>query len=185
VKQDQEALDMMWQVWLRSMRVFCVSEVHDDLLMWAHYADCHRGAVIQLRCIPEKDTALCAARRIDYRATIPAIANTAEEWAAHITGESRIDLKGRFFDVVFTKSDHWSYEKEWRCYSSARIGDNRPGEAMTLDPEVIMAVYLGCRMPPKDRDGVVRLVRERLMHVRVFQARQSASTFSLEFEPIT
>src|SRR5262249_50696881 len=52
VERQLEEENRAWQVRLRSMRVFCVSEIHHDLLMWAHYADCHRGAVVQFRCIP-------------------------------------------------------------------------------------------------------------------------------------
>jgi hypothetical protein len=37
-----------WTASLRRMRVFCVSEIADHLLMWSHYADQHRGAVLQL-----------------------------------------------------------------------------------------------------------------------------------------
>src|SRR2546427_1031319 len=49
-----------WHEFLRNIRVFCVSEPHDDLLMWAHYANSHTGAVLKLKCISELDTALCA-----------------------------------------------------------------------------------------------------------------------------
>jgi len=44
-------------------KIFCVSENNDNLLMWAHYADEHKGAVIKLKCLPEKDNLLCAAEK--------------------------------------------------------------------------------------------------------------------------
>ena len=30
-----------WREFANDTRVFCVTEIHDDLLMWAHYADNH------------------------------------------------------------------------------------------------------------------------------------------------
>jgi hypothetical protein len=35
--------------------VFCVSETHDNLLMWSHYAQNHTGAVIKFLAIAEVD----------------------------------------------------------------------------------------------------------------------------------
>jgi hypothetical protein len=175
-----------WQVRLRSMRMFCVSEIHDDLLMWAHYADWHRGAVVQFRCIPAGEgSALCAARQVQYQPDIPVVARTVEEWVAHMVGEHRLDLEGLFQRLILTKSTHWSYEKEWRCCSVTQIGDtNELAEPTELVPEEIAAVYLGCRMKPDDRDAIVNLIRQRLPHVQLFQARQSDSAFELEFDPI-
>lgn len=34
-----------WREFANDTRVFCVTEIHDDLLMWAHYADNHRGCL--------------------------------------------------------------------------------------------------------------------------------------------
>jgi hypothetical protein len=41
--------------------IFCVSETHDDILMWSHYAANHTGAVIQFRAAPELDSPLLLA----------------------------------------------------------------------------------------------------------------------------
>ena len=53
-----------WRQYICHARVFCVTEKHDDILMWSHYSDSHRGIVIKFRCLPEDDTALCAAKPI-------------------------------------------------------------------------------------------------------------------------
>ena len=90
-----EAGNAEWTASLRSIRVFCVSEIHDNLLMWSHYADFHRGAVLQFRCLPEKDTALCAARPIRYMTDIPAW-GTTEDWVEHLLGGSSAFLHGIF-----------------------------------------------------------------------------------------
>jgi hypothetical protein len=186
VKRELAEANGAWQDRLRLMRVFCVSEIHDDLLMWSHYADCHRGAVVQFRCIPAGEgSALCAARQVQYQPDIPVVARTVDEWVAHIVGERRLELEGPFSRLTLTKSDHWSYEKEWRCCSVTRMDHtNDLAEPTELLPEEIAAVYLGCRMKLEDRDAIVNLIRQQLRHVQLFQARQSDSAFKLEFDPI-
>ena len=38
--------------------VFCLSETHDNLLMWSHYAQNHTVAVVEFRVLPEVDSKL-------------------------------------------------------------------------------------------------------------------------------
>jgi hypothetical protein len=93
---------------IKDDRIFCVSEKMDNLLMWAHYSDEHKGAVIQFKCIPEKGTALCAAKPVIYSHRVPLL--TVEDF---FKGEQAIKeyiING----VLLTKSKDWEYEKEWR-----------------------------------------------------------------------
>jgi len=91
---------------VKRMRVFCVSEIHDNLLMWAHYAGQHTGVVLKLKCIPELDTALCAARDVKYRPKIPVLA-TKEEYIKKYTGQIKDINHGDVFErLAVTKSEH-------------------------------------------------------------------------------
>lgn len=177
----------LWPRWLREMRVICVSEINDDILMWSLYADCHRGAVIELKCIPEKDTPLCEARRVDYRPDIP-VMGTADQWVRHLTGQELLDLDNLFEMYTLTKSSHWAHQKEWRCLRASPDGARDVVPLVQLNallPEEVSAVYLGCRIKPEDRQAILSLVASRVPHARVFQARQSRTEFTLVFEPLT
>jgi hypothetical protein len=180
-RKELEQAQAAWTASLNKMRVFCVSEIHDDLLMWSHYGDHHRGAVLQLRCIPEKDTALCAAEAIRYRVDIPAW-GTTEEWVEHMLGGSHAFLGGIFRLMAFTKSEHWQYEREWRCWIADGRGGSDLFEVNKLEEEEVFAVYLGCRMLPEDREDLCALVRERLPATQLYQARRSRTKFALEFD---
>jgi len=172
-----------WREDLRTMRVFCLSEPYDDLLMWAHYADYHRGVVIGFREVPQKNTVLCGdARAVTYQADLPALLDTADEWAAHMTGEAPMDMDAAFLRMAFTKSDHWRYEKEWRWWDRAKPGMEGLAEPIRVDAEDFATVYLGCRITPEDRDAIVRIVREQLPDVTLYEARQSDKRFGLDFE---
>jgi len=92
------------QLW-EDDRIFCVCEEHDNLLMWAHYTNCHQGAVIKFRCIPKLDTALCAAKKVMYSKEIPVLATLDDFIKTFIYNES-LNLHTILNNFNFTKSDH-------------------------------------------------------------------------------
>ena len=80
-----------WLEFAKNIRVLCLTEVHDDLLMWAHYAANHTGAVIQLKCLPDSETAPTSmAIRVEYQDTFPSVA-TAEEWTNEILNIQKLN----------------------------------------------------------------------------------------------
>jgi hypothetical protein len=64
-------MNSLWKKIARASKVFCVAEEYDNLLMWAHYARDHTGAVIKFECLRELDTPLCIARKVSYVVTPP------------------------------------------------------------------------------------------------------------------
>jgi hypothetical protein len=134
-----------WEDYLSNTKLFCVAEKPNNLLMWAHYSQNHTGVVFRFKCIPEADTALCAARTINYQSEIPIIASL-EEWVKHITGQARFNFEKIFNEFVFTKSEHWSFEKEWRCFTIRESEEGRLFVMLELLPEEIDGVILGCRI---------------------------------------
>jgi hypothetical protein len=51
--------------------VFCLSETHDNLLMWSHYAQNHIGAVIKFLSLPEIDSPIIVAQPVRYTTQMP------------------------------------------------------------------------------------------------------------------
>lgn len=158
-------------------RVFCVSEENDNLLMWAHYSDSHKGAVIKIKCIPNLDNALCAASPVIYQKELP--------WIRAIDDMAKQFFKiGRMPDSVkwaYTKSTHWSYEKEWRC-----IGASRNLEKLydynLFYPEEVEAIFLGCKMGENEKDEIrLNLLNPKYAHIKVFQAITNNREFKLDF----
>ena len=97
-------------------------------------------------------------------------------------------LDDLFEKVTLTKSNHWTYQKEWRCLRASPDGARDIAPLVELNPilpQDVSAVYLGCRMSPDERAAILDLVASHLPHVRVFDARQSPTEFKLEFVPVT
>ena len=167
------------------MRVFSVSEVKDDILMWAHYAEYHRGAVLALRPLPGMRAALREAVPIRYTRDIPVMAS-AEQWANHLLGTAPIDFPTFFHAFAFSKSEHWRYEREWRCrILHADPKRDVPGMplvwACPLLPDEVVAIYLGCRIEPANRTALLDVVRSHFPAAEVFEAAKSRTRFALEF----
>jgi hypothetical protein len=168
---------------LCNARVFCVSEVHDNVVMWSHYADEHRGAVFKLRCIDEIDNVLLAARRIRYTHEFSEF--PIADYARHLTGEEPIDIARICLDLPYVKHTDWSYEREWRVWRPQLT--EPAGDGYSLYPEnprVFEAVYLGCRMQDSEVAAISAAIRRHLPNTEIFRAEQSRTAFTLVFRQL-
>lgn len=103
--------DYWWKRLLPSIRVFCVSEDRDNLLMWSHYARDHTGVVFELHSLPEEDNPLSVAKPIKYVETPPPFFTEAE-WIDDILSIKKMDHRELNRRYAYFKSSHWKYEKE-------------------------------------------------------------------------
>jgi len=169
---------------LTHARVLCVAEKNDNVVMWSHYADQHRGVVLQLRCVDEIDNTLLFAQKVNYSREFPSFPSLAS-YVRHLTGEEPLDFGRLIWQLAFIKHEDWSYEKEWRVYKP--LLSEPPGDGYTLfkeDPRVFGDVYLGCRMADTEAVRVIAAVKEHIPHAKVFRGKKSDRSFSLEFEEV-
>ena len=158
-------------------RVFCVSEEKDNLLMWAQYADEHRGAVIKLKCVPEKDTALCVAKPVIYSDRIPQLKiedllNSEQQISEYVLNE-----------ILLTKSLDWAYEREWRVI----LTENDPTKDFDLRvifEEELEAIYLGCRMSHNNKQEIMSIVRTYRKATSIYESLKDNNNFKLLFKEL-
>jgi hypothetical protein len=94
-------------------------------------------------------------------------------------------LRHDILDVItLTKSDVWTYEKEWRIVTSLR-DKTQEFEIIPCYPEEIGAVYLGCRMTDDDKREIIEIVHTKYQDTKILQATKHAREFALIFEEIT
>lgn len=179
-----EKLNAAVQDQLCHSRVFCVSERFDNVVMWSHYADQHKGVVFKLRCLDELDNTLLAARKVQYTDVFLPFPS-ADAYARHLTEERPIDFAPLIWDIAYTKHIDWSYEEEWRVHIP--LLNEPPGDGYNIypeDPRVFEAIFLGCHMEQEDAKNIVDLVRRCLPETQVFVGRKSATSFTLSFSQL-
>lgn len=174
--------------WIRGhlcdSRVLCVTEVPDNVVMWSHYADEHRGVVFKLRCDDQLPNRLLAARKVEYTDKFLSFPS-AEAYAKHLTGEVPVDLVPLIEKIAFTKHKDWSYETEWRVHLP--LLGRSAGEGFAIfkeDPRIFDAAYVGCRMATREIDAIKTALSAHMPATKLFRAKLSNRSFSLAFEAL-
>jgi hypothetical protein len=148
-----------------NMGVFCMAAERDNILMWTHYADKHRG--------------FC----LGWATGNPFFAR------ARSVGYSRRALRIRVFDSayhriraerlgLFTKARDWDYEEEWRI-----VGHNILG-VQTYPPDALSEVIFGCRIMPRKRKQIIKWCSQRNAPPSLYEARPKEKTFGLDIVPV-
>jgi hypothetical protein len=119
--------------------VLCLSEQPDDILLWSHYADSHRGVCFGFSV---GDDPLFAQEiaKVTYQNNFPIC-----EYFDQPEDVERIAFS--------TKSSQWSYEAEWRVI---RV-DTGPG-TYQFAPGTLRDVILGSEIDPSDRKSIEEYV---------------------------
>jgi hypothetical protein len=167
----------------RKIGILSLTEKHDNLLMWAHYADSHQGFVIQFdenhSFFSEKlrsHDALRQLRKIAYSHHRPNLTLSSVE----------------NIDVLLTKSDDWEYEQEWRMILPLEECNKRIPQTpydiclFSLPPDVVKSVIMGCRLSPASKEEIRMILEKRpeYAHVRLMQAQLEKDIYGLSFQVV-
>lgn len=138
--QQLRALRSQFDELRNTTGVSCLSESENSLLMWAHYANNHRGFCVEYD--------LLEINRILNFSAIPVIYSedrTCFDFFDPQTIEK--DTLKLFIQSLTSKSPEWSYEKEWRIVrDQGACGDkwNADKKGALLDMVQPSSIILGC-----------------------------------------
>lgn len=151
---------------LQQLGVYCLAATARDPLLWAHYAQDHRGIAVQFR--PSLDLKAMLIHPVEYNSAYPIIDNYFDR------------KKRNLLSPLLRKSTSWSYEKEWRI-----IREGQPNRTFLVQPEAITGVLLGLRISDDDRDYIEELVHERDRRhgvtTRMYKAEPSPGKYDVRF----
>lgn len=184
IRGTQAKVQRHWVEMLPAMRVLCVSEERDNLLMWAHYAKDHTGVVFELLSLPEYDNPLSVARRVEYVEQPPPFF-TEEEWLADMLAIKPIDVKQLARRYVYYKSEHWRYEKEWRVWYPLIPAPPAEYIDTPLSDVEFPALYIGCKAKEPFVEETVQLARSAFPAVKIFRAKSRRDAYSLEYTEVS
>jgi hypothetical protein len=155
--------------------ILSLTKTKENLLMWAHYADDHRGAVIEFEFddifLYWNDPDRKFAKQVEYlndRAKIPVNEDVLMEH-------------------FFTKSPEWKYEEEFRIIRHLNHADKIADDIhlFELPPQYIRHIYFGVRSEPQKTATTAHIAKEhKFKPINCSKARLDPSHFKLLFNPI-
>lgn len=152
---------------ISNIGIFSLSTVPDDILMWSHYADSHKGFCVVLKDDPN-DYFIARALQVKYTQDYPIVNPLVD------SNEVRMNK------LLLTKSNHWAYENEWR------IIDHINGPGVQVFPDHLFeGVILGCKMSEEHQSLLKGWCQQRKRPVNVYQAEQSPKTYSIDIHQIS
>lgn len=149
--------------------IVSLSRVRDNPLLWAHYASAHTGISIEF-------TASEVAHLDFFGHVLPVRYREDRPVIEFYRDPPREQVE----KAVLTKSTHWKYERESRILTYNRDEERY----FHFPPEVISAVYLGCRVSAGHRSQVAGWLRDRdcTSSATLYRARPSEASYGLEFD---
>jgi len=164
--------------------LFCITRSRDNLLMWAHYADQHRGVVLGFRPDIERDSFLAIAKPVQYSDKRPAFYRRLDE---KIT-MNRPWTEGEMADfrnaLIYSKSTHWNYEEELRIDIPHGVPVGQDAIFQKFYPSELAELYLGCRVDQPFRREITDAARQLNPDVMVFDTVLEKETYALKLEPV-
>jgi hypothetical protein len=132
-------------------------------LMWSHYTDSHKGI-----CVGFDKFKL-------YKSLNGTLGRVIYSESNEFPTLGLFDESDRYLiQLLFTKSNVWKYEDEFRLVVS---GGSR--KIFKLISGCINTVYLGCKISDRDAQTVLDILRTNQPTVRVFQLQASLDKFEL------
>jgi hypothetical protein len=161
----------MQQKFSDDLGVICFSANLNSLLMWSHYADGHRGFVVEF----DPKHSMFSPNDFDH------VRYVQERHSVHEGG-----TPAEFKVLVMAKSKQWEDEAEWRLMiPNNRLQPVPEGKQthyyLPLPEDAVKAVFLGCAMEPELRRAIVASLR-RYRHgdIPLFVMVQAQNAYRLE-----
>lgn len=140
--------------------ICCMTKVPDNILMWSHYANKHKGFCIKF-IHDRKDGFFKHADSIDYKSEFPLV-NLAKDDQETIVKKS-----------LYTKATDWKYENEWRV-----VEINKAGRIAVLPSHLLVGVIFGCKMSDDHKEKIRGWCVNR--SVTFYQAWPTGGAYKLE-----
>jgi hypothetical protein len=151
------------------MGILCLSEKNDDILMWAHYADKHKGFCLQFDKAKLEAWKFCSP--IDYEGKFLTFSEFNNAFPEN--NEKLIYL------LLLRKSEHWTYESERRIIVNP--DDDNSGHRNYSIPEgLLTGVIFGCQMTDDNKKFIENLLGHKKSGIQFYEAKKKSNEYALE-----
>lgn len=177
----------------RTVMSACFAGNPEDLLLWSHYADSHKGVCIGIRDCSSTDI---SAMKFNVENCCPYPDGTFDDSFSDglflvykvnysdfgvVVWNPYVDNFKVFIDAHMNKAKCWEYEDEYRLIVPAKAFKSK---ILCFDPRYLVEVYLGCCIEPSFRTKVLQVLKANYLSkgidVKVFEMVRSMEQFALE-----
>ncbi len=150
----------------KQMGVFCMAQRKNNLLMWSHYADSHKGFCLEFQT---NNSFFGEAQPLVDR-------YSSDRPCLNLIKEPSGD---DYVEALLTKSIDWKYEEEWRVIEPETSSDTGPG-IKSFPADALSAVILGCKITPENRHRIKQWCRSRNPQPAIYWAEEKGNEFGLD-----
>ncbi len=163
----------------KELTVTCFNSNPMSILMWSHYADNHKGMLLEFK-IPKIEAELIAIPVV-YDDYFP---NLKLHWKRLENIENDPDFVAEIAkNSIFKKSNEWSYEKEFRVVGSSKLNKSDP-LLQPFKPEYLSSVIMGAIM---NDNSIVSALHNEIsdfnkrhnLEIKIYKAELEKNKYSL------
>ncbi|PSU90889.1 hypothetical protein C0W35_16065 [Photobacterium kishitanii] len=194
LKERESTLDRIRED-IKSIGIVCLSEVENNILMWSHYGEEHRGFCIEFNDLDQNISAPCDAINVKYLNEFEDLNDPGmliDFYRIMFCDNKKLskfewEMKYRDLANQISKSEEttlakstignkyidWSYEKEVRLVSKSN-------GAIKYDPHSIKSIIFGLRMSESDKKTIMNICDcDDKQHIRFKQAIKQEFSYGL------
>jgi Protein of unknown function (DUF2971) len=148
-----------WRDDIQAVGVLSLTERPDDMLMWAHYANSHRGYCLELDATTEP---LSLAYRVHYGEERPTYRLFDPNRAANVV------------PTLLHKATFWQHEREWRMVRPMELGP------VTLFDHGLKSIIFGAKITRECEEALRAIAAERAIPIAFKRAALDEHRYCVE-----
>jgi hypothetical protein len=155
----------------KKLRIFCLTKKPKDILMWSHYANNHKGIVLQFdrkRMVNENGENRCFP--VSYAFSFPSI----REYMNYVNSENYLDFANLFY---CQKAKCWGYECEWRIFTQVKNKNDK--KLIDIPDGLLTGIIFGCKTSNKVKEQIKAWNSSRKNLLTIYQAEPSSNSFEI------
>ncbi|KKH45723.1 DUF2971 domain-containing protein [Methanosarcina sp. 1.H.A.2.2] len=180
---QQKENDKHYNDRLNLMRVLCLSQKKDEILMWSHYANDHKGICLCFEAVEKDgdlgfyfDSNFLPLLEIEYSDIIPAPINMFEP-----------NMEG-FLNFFTTKHSSWSYEKEYRLIDVRNDFENHNHVVKKFDKKSLVGVIFGLNTSIEDLNQIYKCLKthyiDKGFNVQMYKCFKAKGKYAVDIQKI-
>lgn len=160
IAETEQGIQAVHNWVMQRIGVLCVSTKSNDILMWPHYADSHKGICLEFDA---RSSFMISAQKVLY-------SQERDPINPYLNREETMLEK-----ALLTKSQHWAYESEYRLLQTSK----GPG-LVPFNPEVLTSIIIGVNADSATIDLVRSWNQKRAKPLLLYRAWASRKKYELE-----